>query len=175
MSDVLTVLLCRPLTITGENEDSFHGRIDQCISDFLAEFAPNFKLRRNSSQDSSSCPLLRPDFSATIPGKGCFFRGEEKKLDSNEDPREELTRKLLATWPFPGLPYVLGYFSIGAMVTFCAVFEDNAQPLDQLALDLNNPRARLMCWNALRNVSRVIKFMAINFNSIFPHDLICRS
>jgi hypothetical protein len=115
--------------------------------------------------------LLRLDFSATIPGKGCFFRGEEKKLDSNEDPREELTRKLLATWPFPGLPFVLGYFSIGAMVTFCAVFEDNAQPLDQLALDLNNPRARLMCWNAVRNVSRVIKFMATNFNSISPHDL----
>jgi hypothetical protein len=42
MSDVLTVLLCRPLTITGENENSFHGRIDQCISDFLAEFVLEF-------------------------------------------------------------------------------------------------------------------------------------
>ena len=88
LSDVLTVLLLYPMhSLVGENEDGYHGRIDQCISEVLFSFAPEFKLRRNSVE---SCPLKRPDFSATILGKGCYFRGEEKKLDSNEDPRVEL-------------------------------------------------------------------------------------
>jgi len=171
LSDVLTVLLLYPLHIVGENEDGYHGRIDQCISEVLFSFAAQFKLRRNSVQVSSSYPLKRPDFSATILGKGCYFRGEEKKLDSNEDPRVELYSKLQDTWPFPGLPFVLGYYSVGATVTFCAVSKSDAQPLHELTLDLNNAQARLRCWNAVRNIARVIKFMASNSNSISPHDL----
>ena len=172
LSDVLTVLLLYPMhSLVGENEDGYHGRIDQCISEVLFSFAPQFKLRRNSAQDSSSYPLKRPDFSATILGKGCYFRGEEKKLDSNEDPRVELYLKLQDNWPFPGLPFVLGYYSVGAMVTFCTVSNSDAQPLHDLTLDLNNAQARLRCWNAVRNIARVIKFMASNFNSLSPHDL----
>mmetsp|Transcript_19348 Transcript_19348/g.53186 ORF Transcript_19348/g.53186 Transcript_19348/m.53186 type:complete len:301 (-) Transcript_19348:117-1019(-) len=74
-------------------------------------------------------------------------------------------------WPFPGLPFVLGYYSVGATVTFCAVSKSDAQPLQELTLDLNNAQARLRCWNAVRNIARVIKFMASNSNSISPHDL----
>ena len=134
------MLLLQPLQNVGENKDGYHGRIDQCtISQFLASFAPQFKLRRHSSQDSSSCPLERPDFSATVPNKGCFFRGEEKKLlDSHEDPRVELYSKLQDTWPFPGLLCVLGYYSVGAVVTFCAVSKKDACPLHELSLDLDS-------------------------------------
>jgi len=92
-------------------------------------------------------------------------------LDSNEDLRVELYSKLPDMWPFPGLPFVLGYYSVGATVTFCAVSKSDAQPLQELTLDLNNAQARLRCWNAVRNIARVIKFMASNSNSISPHDL----
>ena len=170
LSDLLSVLLLQPLQNTGENEDGYHGRIDQCISQFLASFAPQFKLRRNSSQDSSSYPLKRPDFSATVSNKGCFFRGEEKKLGSHEDPKVELYSKLQDTWPFPGLPFVLGYYSVGAMVTFCAVSKNDACRLHGLRVDFDSAQARLSCWNTIRNVARVIKFMASNCNSISPQD-----
>jgi len=171
LSNVLTMLLLHPLKNVGENEDGYHGRIDQCISEFLNLFAPEFKLRRNSSKDSSSYPLKRPDLSATIRNKGCFFRGEEKNLDSNEDPKEELYSKLQDTWPFPGLSFVLGYYSTGATVTFCAVSKKSAHPLHDLTLNLDKASARLRCWNTIRNVSRVIKFMASCSNSISPYDL----
>lgn len=109
--------------------------------------------------------------SATLPNKGCFFRGEEKKLDSNEDPRLEFYSKLQDTWTFPGLPFVLGYYSVGAVVTFCAVSTSDARPLDDVTLDLDNAHARLRCWNTIRNVARVINFMASNSNSISPFDM----
>lgn len=171
MGHQLTGLLLYPVPIVGENEDGYHSRMDQCISACLFAFAPEFKLRRNSSQDSNSYPLKRPDFSATIPSKGCFFRGEEKKLDSNENPREELYSKLEDIWPFPGLLFVLGYYAVGPSVTFCAVSKNNAEPIQGLTLDLNNALGRLRCWNTMRNVSRVIKFMATTSNSLSPNDL----
>ena len=163
-------LLLLPASIVGENEDGYHSRIDQCVATPMTRFAPGFTLRRNGSQDSSSYPLLRPDFSATIYGRGCFFRGEEKKLGSNEDPQAELYEKLQDIWPFPGLPFVLGYFAVGDNLTFACVYKDRAVPLGDPLL-LGQDRDRLKCWNAVRNITRIMKFMATNTLSISPYDL----
>ena len=163
-------LLFLPASIVGENEDGYHSRIDQCVTTPMTWFAPGCTLRRNSSQDSSSYPLLRPDLSATIYGRGCFFRGEEKKLGSSEDPQAELYEKLQDIWPFLGLPFVLGYFSVGANLTFACVYKDRAVPLGNPLL-LGQSQDRLKCWNAVRNITRIMKFMATNTPSISPYDL----
>jgi Protein kinase domain len=171
LSTLISMLLLHPMAIHGTTEDGYHSRIDQCVGNFLHIFAPTFTLRRNSSQDSSSFPLKRPDYSATLFNKGCFFRGEEKKLESSEDPRLELYSKLQDVWPFPGLPYVLGYYSVGPIITFCKVSKGDAQGLHGLTLDLNEAGERLKCWNIVRNVARIIKFMANTTSTISPYDL----
>lgn len=163
-------LLLLPAPIVGENEDGYHSRIDQCVTSPMTWFAPSFTIRRNSSQDSSSSPLLRPDLSATIYARGCFFRGEEKKFGSSENPQAELYEKLHKVWPFPGLPFMLGYFSVGANLTFACVYKDRTVPLGN-PLQLEQNQDRLKCWNAVRNITRIMKFMSNNTPSISPYDL----
>ena len=170
LSIQISHLLFNPSIVVGENEDGCHSRLDQCITAFLNNFAPEFTLRRNSSRDSSSSPLLQPDFSATLPGHGCFFRGEEKKIGSDENPQAELYEKLQRVWPFPGLSYVLGYHSVGTVVTFSRVQVGSADDVT-LPMRLDDASVRLECWNVVRNVARIIKFMALYSTSISPQDL----
>ena len=171
LDEILTTLLFHPAIIPGSNEDSYHGRVDQCVLTFLDRFASSLQLRRNTSQDASSTLLKRPDVVGCIPGKGCFFRGEEKKIGSNEDPKSELYEKLQDIWPFPGLGYVLGYHSAGCLVTFSKVVVGNAFDICG-PLDLANPTARLQCWNVMRNVARLLNFMIAHPGpSQMPHDM----
>jgi len=166
----ISTLLLLPDAIVGENEDGYHSRIDQCVTTPMKRFAPSFTLQRNCSQDSSSHCLYRPDFTATLLGRGCFFRGEEKKSGSSEDPRAELHEKLGKIWPFPGLPFVLGYFSVGVNLTFACVYKDRTVPLGN-PLQLDQVQDRLECWNAVRNITRIMKYMASTALSILPYDL----
>jgi Protein kinase domain len=162
-------LLIKPAVIIGENEDGCHARIDQCVTAFIHQFAPEFIFLRNALKDSSSYPLKRPDFSATVRGHGCFFRGEEKMMGSGEDPKSELRSKLQKVWPFPGLPYLLRYYSEGTVLTFCRVSSDAAEDVTK-PLMLDSASARLECWNIVRNIARIIRFM-MRFDSISPFDL----
>lgn len=166
----ISALLLSPQPVVGENEDGCHGLIDQCVAKPLKLFAPEFRLSRNSSQDSSSYPLKRPDFSATVVGKGCFFRGEEKKMDSNENPAAELHEKLQHVWPFPGIPFVLGYWSVGTSIHFCKVSKDNSEEI--VHYELSSALGKLHCWNAIRNGSRLMKYMASTYMSLVPNDMV---
>ena len=155
---ILTNLLFEPPIIPGTNEDSYHGRIDQCLLTFLKRFTRGLELRRNTSGDASSTLLKRPDMIACVPGKGCYFRGEEKRIDSNEDPKSELHSKLENIWPFPGLAYVLGYHSTGCFLTFSKILVGSAVNVAG-PLNLDDPTSRLQCWNTTRNISRLLNFM----------------
>jgi hypothetical protein len=158
LGQILSNLLVHPAIIAGTNEESYHGRIDQCLLTSLKRFAPDFDLRSFTSQDATRTLLERPDMIACIPGKGCYFRGEEKKIDSNEDPRHELYAKLQKIWPFPGLAYVLGYHSTGYFLTFSKILIGNAVDIAG-PLNLNHPTSRLQCWNITRNVARLLNQM----------------
>ena len=76
---------------------------DNNIRSLLETFISNGNTIRNSSQHSTLGK--RPDF-GFILGQVCPFRGEEKSIVNNEDPRAELTDKL--TWTYDPAPYILG-------------------------------------------------------------------
>lgn len=93
-----------------------------------------------------------------VPGKGCYFRGEEKRIGSREDPRSELHHKMAEVWPFSGLPYVLGYHSNCAIVSFAKIMDGSVTDIAG-PLNLDRVSDRLMCWNITRNVARLLNFM----------------
>jgi hypothetical protein len=117
-SHKVVTLTCHGQGLTGRRKGSTGWQQDhgECLLTFLKRFTLGLVLRRNTSRDASSTLLKRPDIIACVPGKGCYFRGEEKRIDSNEDPRSELHSKLENIWPFPGLDYVLGYHSTGCIL-----------------------------------------------------------
>jgi hypothetical protein len=77
---------------------------DDNIRKLLEILISNGTTIRNSSQHTST-PGKRPDF-GFILGHVCPFRGEEKSLVNNEDPRAKLIDKL--TWIYDPAPYILG-------------------------------------------------------------------
>lgn len=85
-------------------EYSFVHFWDDNIRSLLEILISNGTTIRNSSQNMST-PGKRPDF-GFILGHVCPFRGEEKSLINNEDPRNELIDKL--TWIYDPAPYILG-------------------------------------------------------------------
>jgi serine/threonine protein kinase len=166
----IVALICCPAFIPGSNEDSFHGRIDQCVLSFLKRFIA-LQFGRNTSLNASSTLLVRPDVVASVPGKGCYFRGEENRFGSNENPKKELFSKLHDVWPFPGIPYVLGYYANGTIVRFAKIVTDGTFDIST-SLDLDKARDRLICWNITRNIARLLNFMVNQESTSIPYDMI---
>src|SRR5437763_16248112 len=77
-------------------EDSYHALWDMLIVKPLKIGSPNGRHNRNTSLHIST-RKLRPGLSYLVQD-ACLARGEEKGLDTEGDPAEELTEKLIWTY-----------------------------------------------------------------------------
>ncbi|CAG8592888.1 6332_t:CDS:2 [Diversispora eburnea] len=154
-------ILCAPIL---NNPPPREGTEDSYVSfwDVNIRFPLEFLISdgisiRNSSYNTSTFSK-RPDF-GFILNNVCPFRGEEKSLNNNEDPKSELRDKLC--WAYDPAPYILGYYAKGPDVTFVAI----CQPLPDRNIDivnivnsnLNQMRGRILNLRRVINLSILIK------------------
>ena len=85
-------------------EDSFHSFWDGNIRHILELLLPTGKSFRNSGKHTAT-RKLRPDY-AFVMNNFCPFRGEENAPGNSDDPKLELSEKLV--WAYKRAPYVLG-------------------------------------------------------------------
>ncbi|KAE8675592.1 Kinase superfamily protein isoform 2 [Hibiscus syriacus] len=133
---------------------------------------------------------LRKDVYKDLPsGKEVLFttsneRGEEtdQVREGNPHPSSSLVEKLL--WTYTGLPYVLGYYAVGYMVTFCACHCSYKQSSfsDFERFDLGNGSVMEMTpYTVTRSFSNKRKWAAVKeiydiLDHRIPHaEFICRA
>ncbi|KAG8819460.1 hypothetical protein FRC17_010435, partial [Serendipita sp. 399] len=94
-----------------------------------------------ASNKNTGTSLRRPDFGLLLDA-ACPFRGEEKPPKFvGSHPRDELHEKL-AAWEYDSLPYILGYYAIGPLVTFAAITSSRTV-VDLYSMDLSFKRDRV--------------------------------
>ncbi|CAI2185039.1 13028_t:CDS:2 [Funneliformis geosporum] len=123
----------------------------------LEQFIPDGISIRNSSQKMSTFGK-RPDF-GFILNHVCPFRGVEKSLINNDDPKAELRDKLF--WTYDPAPYVLGYYANGPEVTFVSICRpssgDNPDVINIVKSNLNLRKDRILNMRRMINLSILIK------------------
>lgn len=95
----------------------------------------------------------------------CLWRGEEtdqiKDGHHELDPSNSIVEKLL--WTYLDIPYLLGYYAIGYLVTFCALSrgQDNrVVRTDLYSLDLSTPSERLKALVPCYRIAGVLSLLA---------------
>ncbi|KAK6936375.1 hypothetical protein RJ641_033405 [Dillenia turbinata] len=139
---------------TATSRDSFIGLWDDCITRIVSKFCPveMVVIRKPSSEESTQNLLDHwPNLTGFVRNL-CLWRAEEtdQLRDHHIDPSSSIVEKLL--WTYMDLPYILGYYAIGFLVTFCALTrsQDRVIRTDLYSLDLSTPSERLKalvpCW-----------------------------
>jgi hypothetical protein len=85
-------------------ESAFIVFWDRNVREILEVLVPQGNSIRNTSHNTST-RASRPDYGFLL-NNVCAFRGEEKSPSNNEDPKAELSEKLV--WTYGRAPYVLG-------------------------------------------------------------------
>ncbi|KAJ0694240.1 putative non-specific serine/threonine protein kinase [Helianthus annuus] len=142
-------------TLTTTTRESFIGLWDDCINRVISKFSnldmvfirkPSHLHSNNATQDQW------PNVTGFVRNF-CLWRGEETdklREDNNLDPSSLLVQKLL--WSYLDLPYILGYYAVGYIVTFCALSRthDRLIRTDLHTVDLSTPgdriKAMVPCW-----------------------------
>ncbi|XP_007038523.2 PREDICTED: uncharacterized protein LOC18605455 isoform X1 [Theobroma cacao] len=132
---------------TAASRDSFIGLWDDCINRVVSKFCSvEMVIIRKPSSSSSTEPLQDqwPNVTGFVRNF-CLWRGEEtdQLRESQLDPPSSIVEKLL--WTYMDLPYILGYYAVGYMVTFCALSrsQDRIIRTDLYSVDLSSPSERL--------------------------------
>ncbi|MBA0621922.1 hypothetical protein Godav_007499 [Gossypium davidsonii] len=127
--------------------DSFIGLWDDCINRVVSKFCSvEMVIIRKPSSPSTDQPLQDrwPNVTGFVKNF-CLWRGEEtdRSREGQLDPSSTIVEKLL--WSYMDLPYILGYYAFGYMVTFCALSrsEDRVIMTDLYSVDLSFPSERL--------------------------------
>ncbi|KAK2653711.1 hypothetical protein Ddye_013567 [Dipteronia dyeriana] len=139
--------LCSVSTAT--SRDSFIGLWDDCINRVVYKFCSVelVIVRKPSSIIISPEPPLQDQW-PNVTGfvrNFCLWRGEEcdQLKEGYIDPSCSIVEKLL--WTYMDLPYLLGYYAVGYIVTFCALSrsQDRVIRTDLYSIDLSSPTERL--------------------------------
>jgi hypothetical protein len=145
--DILSpIIRTNPSIISGTSRDSFIGLWDDCINRIVCKFCPveMVVIRKPSSPTVEMLQDQWPNVTGFVRNF-CLWRGEEadQSRDGAMDPSASIAEKLL--WTFMDLPYILGYYAIGYLVTFCALSraQDRIIRTDLYSLDLSSPVERL--------------------------------
>ncbi|OWM75659.1 hypothetical protein CDL15_Pgr021824 [Punica granatum] len=131
---------------TASSRDSFIGLWDDCINRVVSKFCPIeiVMIRKPSSLISETLQDQWPNVTGFLRNF-CLWRGEEtdQLRDSYIEPSTSIIGKLL--WTFADLPYILGYYAVAYMVTFCALSrsQDRIIRTDLYSLDLTLPSDRM--------------------------------
>ncbi|CAI2162337.1 14203_t:CDS:2 [Funneliformis geosporum] len=162
MSDIIAIIYP---PITGYTEDSFHSFWDAVIIKPINLACPKGKFNRNSSAHTST-KKLRPDFSYTLDG-ACLARGEEKGLNTYNDPAEELTSKLI--WTYERCSYIFGYYARGFDVTYCYLYneENKIYRKDLVTCDLQTLLGRINAFIIGINIGRLLPLIRKSLSDSF--------
>jgi hypothetical protein len=85
-------------------ENSFHSFWDRNLCEILEIILPRGRSIPNSNRNTET-GVLRPDY-AFLLKLLALFRGEEKSPSNRNNPKKELSEKLL--WVYRPAPYILG-------------------------------------------------------------------
>lgn len=93
----------------------------------------------------------------------CLWRGEETDQikDNGLNPSNSIVDKLL--WTYLDIPYVLGYYAIGYLVTFCALSRGQDNRIirtDLYSLDLSAPSERLKALVPCYRIGGILSLLA---------------
>lgn len=138
------------------SRDSFIGLWDDSINRFVSKFCcVDMVFVRKATSSISTTEALQdqwPNVTGFVKNF-CLWRGEEtdQVREGHIHPSKSLVEKL--QWTYNDLPYIFGYFSIGSLVTFCAlskggqdqVIQTNLQTLD-LSLPSDRLKALVLCY-----------------------------
>ncbi|XVF50737.1 hypothetical protein PTKIN_Ptkin04bG0127000 [Pterospermum kingtungense] len=138
---------------TATGRDSYIGLWDDCINRVVSKFCSLEMVIIRKPSSSSTEPLQDqwPNVTGFVRNF-CLWRGEEtdQLREGQLDPPSSIVEKLL--WTYMDLPYILGYYAVGYMVTFCALSrsQDRITRTDLYSVDLSIPSERLKalmpCW-----------------------------
>ncbi|KAL8141496.1 hypothetical protein V2J09_014528 [Rumex salicifolius] len=147
--DLLSPLIRpNPVLSIPSTRDSFISLWEDCINRLVSRFCPlqiNLLRKPATSRDW-------PNVTGFVKGM-CLWRGEEiDRLREGESASDSIVDKLY--WSYGDLPYVLGYYAVGHVVTFCAlsrhVDDSKIVRTDLYSLDLSVPSERMKalvpCW-----------------------------
>ncbi|PHU22902.1 hypothetical protein BC332_08009 [Capsicum chinense] len=154
--DVLTSIMRSNPSLTAAtatDRDSYIGLWDDCINRIISKFCSieMVFVRKSSSSLAETVQDQWPNVTAFLRNF-CLWRGEEtdQLREGQPDPSSFIVEKLF--WTYMDLPYVLGYYAIGFIVTFCALSrsQDRIIRTDLYTVDLSTPVERLKalvpCW-----------------------------
>ncbi|KAK8530924.1 hypothetical protein V6N13_030856 [Hibiscus sabdariffa] len=171
---------------TATGRDSFIALWDDCINRVVSKFCSvEMVIIRKPSSTTEPLQDQWPNLTGFVR-HFCLWRGEEtdQVKEGHLDPSSSLVGKLL--WTCTDLPYVLGYYAVGYMVTFCALSrsQDRIIRTDLYSADLSSPSERLKalvpCWriagllplladrciNAINNVGSYKQFPFSDFERV---------
>ncbi|KAH0688504.1 hypothetical protein KY289_017067 [Solanum tuberosum] len=154
--DVLTSIMRSNPSLTAAtatDRDSYIGLWDDCINRIISKFCSieMVFVRKSSSPLAETVQDQWPNVTAFLRNF-CLWRGEEtdQLREGQLDPSSSIVEKFL--WSYMDLPYVLGYYAVGFVVTFCALSraQDRIIRTDLYTVDLSTPVERLKalvpCW-----------------------------
>ncbi|KAI9076351.1 hypothetical protein K1719_041714 [Acacia pycnantha] len=132
---------------TSSTRESFIPLWDDCINRIVSKFCPIEILITRKPTSINSSELFQdqwPNVTGFIKNY-CLWRGEEtdQLKEGQLDPASTIAEKLL--WTYLDLPYILGYYAVGHVVTFCALSrsQDRITRSDLYTLDLSSPLERI--------------------------------
>ncbi|XP_015158601.1 uncharacterized protein [Solanum tuberosum] len=147
--DVLTSIMRSNSSLTAAtatDRDSYIGLWDDCINRIISKFCSieMVFVRKSSSSLAETVQDQWPNVTAFLRNF-CLWRGEEtdQLREGQLDPSSSIVEKFL--WSYMDLPYVLGYYAVGFVVTFCALSraQDRIIRTDLYTVDLSAPVERL--------------------------------
>ncbi|XP_044505706.1 uncharacterized protein LOC123225665 [Mangifera indica] len=148
---------------TATSRDSFIGLWDDCINRVVSKFCSVEMVCVRKPSSSSAEPLQDqwPNLTGFLRNY-CLWRGEEadQLREAQLDPSSSVVEKLL--WTFTDLPYILGYYAVGYIVTFCALSrsQDRIIRTDLYSLDLSSPVERLKALIPCYRIAGLLQLLA---------------
>ncbi|XP_050221343.1 uncharacterized protein LOC126671605 [Mercurialis annua] len=173
--DILSSVIRTNPSISAANassRDSFMGLWDDCINRVVSKFCSvEVVIVRKPSVSTAVDDILQDQW-PNVTGfvrNFCLWRGEEtdRLKEGQVDPSSSIVEKLL--WTYMDIPYILGYYAVGYLVTFCALCrsQDRITRTDLYTLDLSSPAERLKALVPCYRIAGLLPLLAERcFNNI---------
>ncbi|KAK9070350.1 hypothetical protein SSX86_010752 [Deinandra increscens subsp. villosa] len=166
MFEILTPIARSNPTLTTTVRESFIGLWDDCINRVIAKFSNldiSFTRKPSHLPSSNGVQDQWPNVTGFVRNF-CLWRGEETdrlREDNNlDDPSSLLVQKLL--WSYLDLPYILGYYAVGYIVTFCALSRTNDRLVrtDLHTVDLSSSSDRIKALVPCYRIAGLLSLLA---------------
>ncbi|KAG6716779.1 hypothetical protein I3842_04G065200 [Carya illinoinensis] len=173
--DILGPIIRHNPSISGTTatcRDAFIGLWDDCINRIVSKFCSveMVIIRKPSSSSEEMLQDQWPNVTGFVRNF-CLWRGEEadQLRDGALVPSSSIAEKVL--WTYTDLPYILGYYAVGYLVTFCALSRgcDRIIRTDLCSLDLSSPVERLKALVPCYRIAGLLPLLADRCFSSFKN------